>query len=68
MLPETLRKELGEAIVSLKPERIALAIQYVSEQNAAVGKALAKLTDTFAYTAILEALESCESGTNGAGA
>ena len=68
MLPEELRKELGDAIVSLKPERIAMAIQCVSEQDAVVGRALARLTDRFAYTAILDALESCESEINGAGA
>jgi CheY-like chemotaxis protein len=60
-LPETLRKELETAVTSLDSERIGAIIGQISEQNPALGSALARQADTFAYTPILRALESCKS-------
>jgi CheY-like chemotaxis protein len=60
-LPETLRLELETAVTSLDSERIASIISRISEQDAELGSALSRLSDTFAYTPILRALESCKS-------
>jgi CheY-like chemotaxis protein/nitrogen-specific signal transduction histidine kinase len=59
-LPAALRDELENAITSLDPERIALLLRQVSEQNASLGHALLRLADKFSYTAIFRALESCK--------
>jgi CheY-like chemotaxis protein len=59
-LPTGLRHELKNAVMSLNAERIALAAANISEHNAALGSVLARLAGQFAYTAILQALESSE--------
>jgi CheY-like chemotaxis protein/nitrogen-specific signal transduction histidine kinase len=59
-LPEALRGELETAVTSLDSERIALMISRISEQNAELGNALSRLAETFAYTPMLRALESCK--------
>jgi hypothetical protein len=60
-LPEALRAELESAVTSLDVKRFALLISQVSEHNAALGKALARLAARFTYTPILLALESSRS-------
>jgi CheY-like chemotaxis protein len=59
-IPEELRVELENAVISLDRERIARFVSRVSEQNASLGGALAHLADVSAYTPILDALESCK--------
>jgi len=59
-LPEELRNELRNALISLDRERIAGVIQRVSERNAALGVVLTRHADRFAYTAILNVVESCK--------
>jgi CheY-like chemotaxis protein len=57
-LPAGLREELEEALLALDRERIDRAVCRISEQNAIVGKTLARLADAFSYTPIYLALES----------
>ena len=59
-LPEELRKELENAILSLDGERIARVVSQVSQQDSALGGALARLASQLAYTPIVRALESCK--------
>jgi CheY-like chemotaxis protein len=59
-LPAGLRHELKNAVISLNAERIAVVAGKISEQKAELGSVLAGLAGQFAYTAILQALESCE--------
>jgi CheY-like chemotaxis protein len=58
-LSEELRKELENAVISLDVKRIAALIRQVSEQDPALGGALASLAERFAYTSILNTLEKC---------
>ena len=60
-LPEALRNELENAVISLDRGRIALVIEQISEQNVALGSVLTRLADVFAFTAIYRALESSKS-------
>lgn len=62
-LTEDLREELENALVSLNVERIELLVRQASEQNATTGAVLARLTESFAYTSIVHALESCKANT-----
>ena len=55
-LPETLRKELADALVRLDAGPIADAIGRVSQQDAQLGEGLSRLSSRFAYTEILNAL------------
>jgi hypothetical protein len=55
-----LREELESAVVSLDSKRIAAAIGKVSEQDAALGKALSGLAERLAYTSIHDALQGCK--------
>jgi CheY-like chemotaxis protein len=64
-LPEELRTELREALISLKRERIAEVIDRVSKQEAALGSALARCAERFAYTAILKAIEGYQAKSAG---
>jgi CheY-like chemotaxis protein/anti-sigma regulatory factor (Ser/Thr protein kinase) len=64
-LPEELRAELREALISLKRERIAEVIDRVSKQEAALGSALARCAERFAYTAILKAIEGYQAKSAG---
>jgi len=57
-LPAALLDELRSAIISLDREQIVLLISRVSEQNPSLGSALERLADMFAYTPILQALET----------
>jgi CheY-like chemotaxis protein len=58
-LPAPLREELEKAVISLDSKRIALLVRQISEQNESLGAGLASLVESFAYTPIFEALESC---------
>ena len=56
-LPEELRAELRDALISLNRERIAEVIGRVSGRDATLGSALAGCAERFAYTAILKTIE-----------
>ena len=56
-LPEELRLELRDAVVTLNRERITSVIECVWRRDAALGAALGRCTERFAYTAILHAIE-----------
>jgi CheY-like chemotaxis protein len=64
-LPEELRAELRDALISLKRERIAEVIDRVSGRDATLGSALARCAERFAYTAILKAVEGCKAKSAG---
>jgi hypothetical protein len=55
-LPEELRAELKDAVITLNMERIARVIERVRERDAALGAALATYAERFAYTAILHVI------------
>ena len=57
-LPEELRNELANALISLDRERIAQVIQRASQQSAPLGALLAHYADRFAYTQMLDAVKS----------
>ena len=59
-LPAELRKELLGALISLDIERIQNIIGRISKQNAELGAKLSQYADSYAYSAILHALESSE--------
>jgi signal transduction histidine kinase/DNA-binding response OmpR family regulator len=59
ILPLELRKELTDAVVRLDPGPIAEVIERVTEQDAQLGRVLARCAERFAYTQILNALEHC---------
>jgi CheY-like chemotaxis protein/anti-sigma regulatory factor (Ser/Thr protein kinase) len=59
-LPVELRKELMDAVISLDIERIDGVISCISGQDAALGRTLAQYTGRFAYSSILQALQSSE--------
>jgi signal transduction histidine kinase/DNA-binding response OmpR family regulator len=61
VLPDSLRTELAEALVSLDTGRITESIQRVAELNPVLGSALEHHAGEFQYTAILRALQSCRS-------
>ncbi len=55
-LPEALRNELKEALISLENENIALVIKQVAAYDAQLQKTLIQLADNFDYSTILKAL------------
>jgi signal transduction histidine kinase/CheY-like chemotaxis protein len=59
-LPEILRKELAEALVSLDAEPIREVIGRVSREDAQLGEVLSRLASRFAYTEILDALTNSD--------
>ena len=59
-LPAQLRKELSDALISLDVRRITDVVGRISDQDAALGSALSKYTDEYAYSPILQALRSSE--------
>jgi hypothetical protein len=59
-LPETLLRELSDALTSLDVERISKLILQVSEQDAELGGRLASFADRFEYSPLLRALGSYE--------
>jgi signal transduction histidine kinase/ligand-binding sensor domain-containing protein/CheY-like chemotaxis protein len=59
-LPDELRKDLAHAVISLDVERIAGVIARISEQNASLGRTLARLAERHVYSPIFEALRSGE--------
>ena len=59
-LPAELRKELGDAVISLDIARIASVISRVSAHNPAVGSAISQYAERYAYSSILQALRSSE--------
>jgi len=59
-LPKELREDLKNAVISLDVGRIALLTNRISHQDGELGGLLARLADRFAYTPILQALETCK--------
>ncbi|MBV8573051.1 MAG: hypothetical protein JO319_20710, partial [Acidobacteriaceae bacterium] len=59
-LPATLRKQLAEAVISLDIDGIAQVISRITEQDPAVGSILSNCADRYAYSSILQALQSLE--------
>ncbi|MBV8571970.1 MAG: response regulator [Acidobacteriaceae bacterium] len=59
-LPATLRKQLAEAVISLDIDGIAHVISRITEQDPAVGSILSNCADRYAYSSILQALQSLE--------
>lgn len=55
-LPPALRTELVEALLILDSERIDAVIRKVAQQDAPLGKILARLASAFDYPTILQAL------------
>jgi hypothetical protein len=55
-LPEALRADLREAILSLESERIAAVIERVAVGSPQLGGLLFRLAGQFNYSAILQAL------------
>ncbi len=55
-LPETLRKELADALLRLEAGPIREVIERVSQQDEELGEVLSRLARRFAYTEILNAL------------
>ena len=49
-LPQDLRDELENAIVSLDPQRIAVVVDRVSDRNALLGRVLGRLTADLTYS------------------
>ena len=56
-LPEELRTELREAVITLHRERIAGIIGRVREQDSALGVTLSRYAERLEFTAIFEAIE-----------
>lgn len=56
-LPEGLRAELGEAILTLEAEPIAAVIGRIAEANPELGEWLSRMTGEFNYSAIRQALQ-----------
>ena len=61
-LPESLRGELEDALISLDIERIAQLVRRISERDSSLGEVLARRADLFAFTPILHALAACKGG------
>jgi len=61
-LPAALRAELREALMTLNVNRISRAIEKVAEHDSALGSALARQAETYAYTAMLSAVEDAKEG------
>jgi CheY-like chemotaxis protein len=56
-LPDELRKELTDAVISLDIDRIANAIERIAEQDAALGRTLSQYAEKYAYSSIRRALQ-----------
>jgi hypothetical protein len=59
-LPHTLRAEFRNAVIMLDRERIKRIIGRISEWDSALGAALARSAGLLEYSAIFEAIESCQ--------
>ena len=54
-LPDELRKELRDALITLNPVWISTAIERISEENRPLGLILARYADRNAYSTIFDA-------------
>jgi predicted Zn-dependent protease with MMP-like domain len=57
-LPDELRKELRDALITLNPVWISKAIERVSLENRALGLILAHYADRTAYSKIFDAIKT----------
>jgi signal transduction histidine kinase/FixJ family two-component response regulator len=55
-LPEGLRKELRDALITLNPGPISTVIDRISRENRALGSILARYADRYAYSKIFDAI------------
>jgi CheY-like chemotaxis protein len=59
-LPDALRAELEQALLSLDPSRVAEAVRKAAEVDRDLGERLGSLADSLEFTVILRALRSPE--------
>jgi hypothetical protein len=59
-LPDQLRRELLDAVLSLEPGRVGLVIDRVREVDGPLGSSLSWFRDRYNYTAILNAIRESE--------
>ena len=57
VLPEELRQELRQAIVTLDRVQISAAIQHISEVNTELGLSLTRFAESYAYSRIFDVIE-----------
>jgi len=55
VLPDELRTELRDAVITLNPALISTAIERISQENRALGLILARYADRYAYSKIFDA-------------
>ena len=60
-LPYELRAELRESVLALDVQRISRTIERVAEQNATLGEHLNRMARRYSFTAMLEAVDACNS-------
>jgi hypothetical protein len=60
-LPDELRTQLRDALITLNPARISAAIGRISQEYRALGLTLACYADRYAYSAIFHAIAARES-------
>ena len=55
-LPDEMRKELRDALITLNPVWLSTAIESISQENKALGLILARYADRTAYSKIFDAI------------
>jgi hypothetical protein len=60
MLPQHLRKELADAVVTLDAGIIGEVIARIAAQDAQLGEVLARTAKRSAYTEMLKELQACD--------
>ena len=61
VLPEGLRQDLADALVSLDMDRIAESVHGIADRDAALGAVLKDGVAQYAFTSILHAVAACDS-------
>ena len=61
-LPPALLAELRHAVITLDVDRISQTVGKVAQHDPALGSALARHAETYAYTAILRAVDGTKDG------
>jgi signal transduction histidine kinase/CheY-like chemotaxis protein len=65
-LPQDIRDELEDAIISLDPQRIAVVVDRVSDRNVSLGSVLGRLAANLTYSPILYAIQRSKTTLKGA--
>jgi hypothetical protein len=47
-------------VITLNPEKVSAAVERISQRDAALGSTLWQLAGQYSYTAMLSAIESCD--------